>query len=149
MGCSSQELLIKENVSRSVAYPAAIQNSHYYTATQKIAVVWKSVILCFQRTLMYANSTPSVCFATSATSGSQSTQKIIRKLCKNGCNIAPSVRNPSLHRPHHIIHRDLLQVPGSHFPSFPLFGRRLEFAQTCSRRYTLPLRRSQRIQFSS
>ena len=71
-----------------------------YTETPRTAMVWKSVIRSCQRTLTSVNSTPSVSFATSAISGFQSAQRTTCRPYKNGCNIAQSARNPSLHRLH-------------------------------------------------
>lgn len=92
--------------------------SHYYTETPRTATVWKSAILCFPRTLTSANLMPSVSSVTSVTSGFQSAQKTICKLCRSGCSTARFVRKTLDHRLHYPTNRNLLRVPG---PSFAIF----------------------------
>lgn len=80
-------------------------------------MVWKSAILYYPRILMSASSTPSVYCVTSVTSGFQSVQKIICKLCKSGCNTARFVRSTWMNRLHLRTNWSLPRVPG---PSFRL-----------------------------
>lgn len=92
--------------------------SHYHTETPRTAMVWKSAILCYPRTLMSANSTLSVYCVTSVTSGFHSVRKIICTLCKSGCNTARFVRSARVNRLHPQTNWSLPQAPGTSFRPF-------------------------------